>query len=165
MSWTSTALRSGLWLLLGGWLGAWILFALVVAPVTFSTIPAESAGALVGPVLTALHLYGAAAGLALALLARVQGRGPWLVLLPGVMALICLISHFGVTAEIDRIHPLAFGPEGSPEAAARFWRLHGISMALYTAVGLLAFVLLVLHARAETTGDRRGETTSAPAVG
>ena len=36
------------------------------------------AGTLVGPVLTAVHLYGAAAGFALAVLARALSRGPLL---------------------------------------------------------------------------------------
>ena len=31
----STALRSVLWLLLGGWVGAWMLFGAVVAPTLF----------------------------------------------------------------------------------------------------------------------------------
>ena len=58
-------LRTALWLLLGGWIGAWLLFGGVVAPTAFRTLPStEVAGLLIGPVLTWLHLYGAAAGIA-----------------------------------------------------------------------------------------------------
>lgn len=147
--WTSASLRAGLWLLLGGWLGAWTLFAFGVAPVAFRSLPAETAGRIVGPVLTALHLYGAGAGVVLALLAAAMRRSRWLVVIPLIMGALCLISQFGVTAAIDRTRELAFGPAGGVEDAARFWRLHGLSMGIYTAVGLLALLLLGLHARAD----------------
>ena len=63
-----TATRTALWLLLGGWFGSWFSFGVLVAPLAFRLLPTtEIAGKLIGPVLTALHLYGAAAGLGLAL--------------------------------------------------------------------------------------------------
>jgi hypothetical protein len=110
------------------------------------------AGQLVGPVLAALHLYGIAAGIALAALAWVlarTGAGFWI---PLVMAALCLVSHFGVTAQIEVVRPLAFGPSGSPEMAARFQQLHQISMGIYTAVGLAGFGLVAIHARADAGG-------------
>ena len=85
------ATRSALWLCLAGWIGGFGLFALVVAPTAFRVLPStEIAGTLVGPVLEALHLYGAAAGLLLALLAWRLGRGPLLCLLPLVLTVACL---------------------------------------------------------------------------
>jgi hypothetical protein len=142
--------RSLRWLLLGGWIGAWVLFAFVVAPTAFRTLPSTRiAGQLIGPVLAVLHLYGAAAGVALAALAWGSARTGALLWLPLAMSALCLVSHFGVTAQIEGIRPLVFGPEGSPEIAARFQLLHRLSMGIYTIVGLAGFALVVLHARAD----------------
>ena len=45
-------LRGLLWLLLGTWIGSWLLFALVVAPTAFRVLPSTHvAGTLVAPVL------------------------------------------------------------------------------------------------------------------
>jgi hypothetical protein len=56
-------LRAVRWLSLGGWLGSWALFALVIAPTAFRVLPSgDIAGALVSPVLRTLHLYGVLAG-------------------------------------------------------------------------------------------------------
>jgi hypothetical protein len=41
----------------------------------------------------------------------------------------------------------AFGPAGSVEEAAQYRRLHGVSMALFTAVLSGAIALVVLHVR------------------
>ena len=92
-------LRSTLWLTLGAWIGAWLLFGAVVAPTAFRVLPStEVAGSLVGPVLEALHLYGAAAGALLALVTVALGRGPLLIVLPllmglGVAAVGLLVLH------------------------------------------------------------------------
>ena len=58
-----TAARATLWLLLGGWVGAWLLFSLGVTTTAFRVLPStELAGQLVGPVLSQLHYAAAAAG-------------------------------------------------------------------------------------------------------
>jgi hypothetical protein len=146
-------LRAFLWLLLGGWLGAWIFFAFSVAPTAFRVLPStEIAGRLVGPVLAALHLYGAGAGIALAALAWALGRSGWSTWIPLAMSTLCLVSHFGVTTRIEAIRALAFGPSGSPEMAAHFQLLHQVSMGIYTSVGLAGFLLVAIHARADGPG-------------
>ncbi len=149
------ALRSALWLLLGGWIGAWLLFGLVVAPISFRALPStELAGLVVGPVLTSLHLYGAVAGLALGLIAAALGRGSVMLALPLVMAALCLYSHFGLTAQIAELRQVAFGPTGNTEAAVLWGQLHRSSVTLFIAIGIGALVLLGLHVRAE--GDPVG---------
>jgi hypothetical protein len=146
-------LRGTSWLLLGGWVGAWVLFAFVVAPTAFRVLPStHAAGQLVGPVLGALHVYGAVAGVALALASWGLNRTGPCVWLPLVMSALCLASQFGVTAQIEAVRPLVFGPEGSPEMAARFQLLHRLSMGIYTAVGIAGFLLVALHARADAAG-------------
>lgn len=150
-----TTLRTALWTLLGGWLGAWALFAFAVAPVAFRVLPnTEIAGRLVAPLLTSLHLYGAGCGVVLAGLALALDRPAWLAVLPLLLSAICLYSHFGVSAEMAEIRELAFGPGGSAELAARFNRLHGLSMTLFGVTGAGAFALIALHARAEAPGGR-----------
>jgi hypothetical protein len=149
-------LRSALWLTLGGWIGAWLLFGTVVAPTAFRVLPStEVAGSLVAPILAVLHLYGAAAGPLLALLAIALGRGPLLVALPLIMSALCLYSHFGVSAELSEIRNHAFGPEGALELADRFARLHRISLGLFVGIAGAAVPLLVLHARADVAARRR----------
>ena len=139
-------LRGLLWILLGGWVGSWLLFALVVAPTAFRVLPSpDAAGALVGPVLDALHLYGAAAGLALSAIAFALRRGSLRVALPLLMAAACLYSQFGVSAELAEIRHLAFGPEGNEAIAARFNALHRISMGIYSVVLIAALALIGLH--------------------
>lgn len=164
--WRSAGLRGGLWLLLGGWFGAWCLFAFSVAPTAFRVVPAQTAGGLVGPVITSLHLFGAGAGLALALLARGLGRGAWHQLLPLLAGGLCLYSELAVTAQIDRLRELAFGPGGDAAATSRFWQLHAISMGIYTVVGLLVLALAGLHAWSDASGaeaPRAGQTRPNPA--
>ena len=139
-------LRALRWLLLGGWLGSWALFALVIAPTAFSVLPSgEAAGALVGPVLRTLHLYGLVAGLALFAIAFALRERPLLKLLPAAMALVCAVSEFGVSAAISEIRPSLFGPETPCDAAGQFSQLHLLSRVLFGAVLAGVAVLTVLH--------------------
>jgi len=149
-------LRSALWIVLGWWIGGWALFAFVVARTAFRVLPStQIAGQLVAPVLASLHLYGAAAGIALAGLAWALARRGIAIWLPLAMSALCLVSHFGVTAQIEAIRDLAFGPEGTQEIALRFQHLHRLSMGLYTAVGLGGYALLWVHARADAAPGSR----------
>ncbi len=146
-----TTLRSLHWLLLGGWVGSWMFFALVLARVAFQVLPsAEVAGRLISPTLATLHWYGAVAGVALAGLAGLLGRGRLLVVLPLVLAAACLVSELGVTPQLAALRDLAFGPEGNVASAAEYQRFHGISMSIFSAVLLGAIALVVLHTRRET---------------
>ena len=148
--WRGTLLHAALWLLLGGWIGGFGLFALVIARTAFEVLPStEIAGRLVGPVLTALHLYGAAAGLGIAAIAFAMGRSRLLQLLPLALTVACLYTQFGVTAEINEIQPFISGPEGTLEAASRWNALHRLSMVIFSGVWLGTFALLGLHAHAD----------------
>jgi hypothetical protein len=150
----SFTLRASLWLLLGTWIGAWLCFGLVVAPNAFRRLPSiEIAGQLIGPVLDTLHGYGAAAGALLALLAWRLGRGRTLVLLALAAGAACAFSQLVVTPAIDGIRELAFGPQGSPEMAARFQQLHRVSVAIYVAVGFTTLILLAGHVRADLQAE------------
>jgi len=148
---SQTALRTCLWLLLGGWFGSYLLFGAVIAPTAFAVLPStQLAGDLVGPVLMKLHLYGAFAGIALALVSRALGRGALLVAAPIALSALCLYSHFGLSAEMTEIRNLAFGPDGSAEIAARFGALHRISLAVFIGVGIAVTALIGFHARSDS---------------
>lgn len=140
----------------GGWFGAMILFAFVVAPVAFRVLPGvEVAGELVGPVLRVIHLFGIAAGLAMAGIAAALGRRSWLIVLPVALAAACAYSEFVVTAEISGVLPHDLGGPTAEEAAARFATLHRLSMGLFTAIGVGALSLVIGHAAADREGAAR----------
>jgi hypothetical protein len=145
--------RTLLWLLLGGWVGSWASFGLVVVPAVFRGAP-ESAGEVIGPVLAGLHLYGGMAGIALAGLAWARGRGRLLIFLPLVMSAACFASHFGVSGRISELRDRAFGETASPEAALRFNQLHRVSMGLFLGVSGASVLLVGLHARADAREAR-----------
>ena len=154
---TDLLLRSVLWLLLGGWIGASSYFALVVALAAFRVLPsAELAGQLVAAVYAPLQLYGVGAGLCLAALAWALGRGRWLVVHPLVLSVLCFTSHFGITARLDELREQAFGAVPRAAASAEFWKLHGASMGIHSAVLLGSVWLLMLHVRADLAlGEKR----------
>jgi len=138
----------GLWLPLGGWLGALVLFAGVVAPAAFRVLPSrELAGDLVGRILPALHGYGIAAGLWLAILGGALRRGRLAILIPCVLAGFCALSQLVLVPRIEALRPEVRSLTASPELRARFVRLHGASVALYGATALGASLLALLHAR------------------
>ena len=138
-----------LWIALGGWIGALTLFAAVVAPTSFRVLTPEEAGRVVGPALAALQLYGAAAGLGLAVLGLALRRSRAAAVLAVALSLVCLYSQFGVTAEISELRGAAFGPAPEPEAQQRFAELHRRSVTLFGATGLGAILLALLYARGE----------------
>ncbi len=155
MARTSDALLlMALWCLLGGWIGALVLFSVVVAPTAFQVLPGpEVAGKLVGPVLRSLNLYGMTAGVALSAVAWALDRKGRMVALPLAMGLLCAASQFGITAAIEQIRPLAFGSEPDASALARFGQLHGLSVLIFGITGLLALLLAWLHASAQVRAD------------
>lgn len=143
-------LRSLLWLILGGWIGASSYFALVVALAAFRVLPTHDlAGQLVAAVYTPLQLYGVGAGIVLAGIASALRRGRWLVVHPLVLSSLCFLSHFGITPRLDELRERAFGAAPGAAASAEFWKLHGASMAIHSVVLLGAVWLLVLHVRAD----------------
>lgn len=143
-------------LLAGGWFGAMILFAFVVAPTAFAVLPGgEAAGQVVGPVLRAIHLFGIAAGCALAGLALALGRRPWLWALPLALSAACAYSEFVITAEITGVLPHDLGGPSPEERAARFATLHRASMIIFTAVGLGAAALVFGHVQADASDRGR----------
>ncbi|MEM7412236.1 MAG: DUF4149 domain-containing protein [Myxococcota bacterium] len=155
----AVAARTGLWLALSAWVGSWLCFALVVAPLAFRVLPsAEVAGSLVSPSLALLHVSGAVAAVIVAALGAGLGRGKVAIGLPLVLAALTLASEYGVTPQLADLRNAAFGPDGNVEAAAAYRRLHGISMSLFSVVLLGALFLVGWHARLDTPKDSGPDT-------
>jgi sirohydrochlorin ferrochelatase len=144
-------LRPVLWIALGAWLGAMLFFGAVVARAVFEVIPnADLAGHLVGRVLGPLQLGGAAVGIALAALGGALGRGRVAVVLPLLLALVCLVNHFGVTPAVAEIRLARLADAGAdPGMAQRFARLHLLSVSLFLLTASGAIALALVHAVAE----------------
>lgn len=152
-----TAVRTVRWLLLGGWFGSWALFAFVIAPLAFRVLPGvEVAGTLVSPLLRTLHLYGLAAGLGLFAIAFSKAAPRSLLVLPLVLAGLCAVTEFGVTAAITDIRPSTFGADTQEGAAEQFSQLHMLSRGLFATIWIGSGVLIGLHARedARDVGQR-----------
>ena len=148
----SAALHVLLWLLLGTWLGGFALFP-IVAITAFRALPSSDAGLVVGPVLAALHLYGVAAGFAVAGLSHTIGRSARLWGLPLLLSALCCYSHFGVSSSIAEIRPEVFGHAGNEFASNRFNELHRTSMLIFYSVmgGVALLVGLNAHASASVS--------------
>jgi len=162
---TRAALHVSLWLLLGTWLGGFVLFP-VVAIAAFQALPSSDAGLVVGPVLAALHLYGAGAGIAVAGLSHTIGRSALMWGLPLLLSALCLYSHFGVSSSIAEIRPEVFGQAGSESASGRFNELHRMSVGIFYFVlgGAALLVGLNAYASAVASGTNRGAETSQEAA-
>ena len=91
-----------------------------------------------------------------ALLAGVYYALPHKFRWPLLLAAACLYSHFGVSGEISEIRGAAFGPEGSEPMAARWNRLHRLSVGIYLAVSACVVWLVVLHAGSDSADAQTG---------
>ena len=139
---SSTRFLSALqWILIGGWLGSWAFFAFVTARVAFQVLAVDAAGAIVGPTLHALHLYGLFAGI---VLTGVGFKLHWpraLIVLVVLMSCACAITEFGVTAAIEQVRPSEASSDSAPDAGATFAMLHQLSMIIFSVVLLGVFAL------------------------
>ena len=73
--------------------------------------------------------------------------------IPLVAAAACAYSELAITPQIAAIRPMALGPKGNPELAARFAHLHGVSMLIFISVGVTTLVLLAAHVLADAAGS------------
>lgn len=140
--------------LLAGWIGAALLFALVVAPAAFAVLPTRTlAGALVGRVLPAIFYAGVVIGSVIVILDVIGRNGSWGRTAAGaVSALACAIAQLVVGTRIDRLRLSIGGPLDAlamddPRRIA-FGKLHAISVGWLGIAVLAAVVALVLAVRA-----------------
>lgn len=141
-------------LLLAIWIGAALLFTLVVAPAAFAVLPTRTlAGALVGRVLPVLFYAGAVMGVVVVVLDLAARTSSWTRTgAAGVTALACAIAQVVVGTRIDKLRASIAGPldalaADDPRRVA-FGRLHAISVGWLGLAMLAAAIALVLAVRA-----------------
>ena len=136
--------------LLALWLGAALFFAAIVAPTAFDVLPTPGlAGALVGGVLPSLFVGGmviAAVILGLELRAPRAG-GRMRATGAGVMLTACVLAHFVIGGQIERIRSASAEPIGAlarddPRRVA-FGRLHALSVGALGAAMVAAAIAAV----------------------
>lgn len=136
--------RALLWMALGTWFGALLLFGGVVAPTAFRMLPDPRLTAhMIGSVLASLQFAGIGLGVLLAALGGGLGRGRLAVALPLVLAGFCAANHFGVAPAVAAID--LTDPAAAADAGARFARLHQLSMGLFLATTVGVPLLGIVH--------------------
>jgi uncharacterized protein DUF4149 len=140
--------------LLAVWMGAALLFALVVAPAAFAVLPTRTlAGALVGRVLPVIFYAGVVIGSAIVILDLVGRSGSWGRTAAGaVSALACAVAQLVVGTRIEKLRLALGGPldalaADDPRRIA-FGKLHAISVGWLGIAMIAAVVALALAARA-----------------
>jgi uncharacterized membrane protein len=152
----STFLRTIEFLALGLWLGSDVFLSFVVAPGAFHVLSSrDQAGAIVGFSLTRMHLGGMLCGVVF-LLARLLRSRTFAnyVTAPAIcvaaMILLTGISQYTVSARMAALR-VQMGSiqatESTSPLLAEFTRLHGISVALESAVLLTGFAAMYLLVR------------------
>jgi hypothetical protein len=141
-------------LLLAIWIGAALLFTLVVAPAAFAVLPTRTlAGALVGRVLPVIFYAGVVIGSLIVLLDIAGRTGAWGRSAAGaVSALACAVAQLVVGTRIDRLRAAISGPldalAGDDPRRVAFGRLHAISVGWLGLAMVAAVVALTLAVRA-----------------
>ena len=141
-------------LLLAVWIGAALLFTLVVAPAAFAVLPTRTlAGALVGRVLPVIFYAGVVIGSLIVLLDIIGRTGAWGRSAAGaVAALACAIAQLVVGTRIDRLRAAISGPldalAGDDPRRIAFGKLHAISVGWLGLAMVAAIVALTLAVRA-----------------
>ena len=141
-------------LLLAVWIGAALLFTLVVAPAAFAVLPTRTlAGALVGRVLPVIFYAGVVIGSLIVLLDIIGRTGAWGRSAAGaVSALACAVAQLVVGTRIDRLRAAISGPldalAGDDPRRVAFGRLHAISVGWLGLAMVAAIVALTLAVRA-----------------
>lgn len=141
-------------LLLAVWIGAALLFTVVVAPAAFEVLPTRSlAGALVGRVLPVIFYAGVVIGSLIVVLDVLGRTGAWGRSAAGaVSALACAVAQLVVGTRIDRLRAAISGPldalSGDDPRRVAFGRLHAISVGWLGIAMIAAIVALTLAVRA-----------------
>jgi hypothetical protein len=141
-------------LLLAIWIGAAVLFTLVVAPAAFAVLPSRTlAGALVGRVLPVIFYAGVVIGSTIVLLDLAGRTGTWGRAAAGaVSALACAIAQLVVGTRIDRLRAAIGVPldalAGDDPRRLAFGKLHAISVGWLGIAMVAAIVALALAVRA-----------------
>lgn len=158
---SQSVLRFSLWLSLGGWVGSWAFFAFVVSRLAFQVLPGDVAGDLAGTLLAILQFGGAGAAFVAAGAAMALGRRGWLVGLPLLLGVLCLVSELFLSPEVAAVRPSTLGAANTAESQNRFRMLHAASLGLFMAIHVASYALVWGHARRDAQDARTPEAPAA----
>ncbi len=136
--------KIGFWLGLGLWIGAVVFVSFVVAPAVFGSVPAETAGAVMGRIFPLYYGFTSACGCvalaaALVLWRAARGARAWgaiVVLLIGMLAATTYAGAF-VHPRARALRPLLHEPSAAASVRPEFDRLHRRAVQLNGLVLLL----------------------------
>jgi hypothetical protein len=141
-------------ILLAVWIGAALLFTLVVAPAAFAVLPTRTlAGAVVGRVLPVIFYAGALVGLVIVILDLSGHASAWgRTVAAALAAVACAVAQLVVGSRIARLRETIGGPVDAlamddPRRVA-FGRLHAVSVGWLGVAMIAAIVALALAIRA-----------------
>lgn len=120
------------------WLGGMGLFSFIVAPTVFQALPAEAAGRFLRRMFPRYYLFGAGCSLLLVSAALAAPRAGTGVVAGGLVLAGLAFASLALVPAINRARDAGAG------GAARFRRLHGLSVALNTASLLVAVAVSLL---------------------
>src|SRR5689334_23340149 len=143
-------------IVLAVWIGAALLFALVVAPAAFAVLPTRAlAGALVGRVLPVIFYAGALVGVLVVLLDLSTGASAWgRTAAAAVSTVACISAQLVIGSRIDRLRQSIGGPLDAlaPDDPRRlaFGRLHAVSVGWLALAMVAAAVAMTFAVRSVT---------------
>ena len=139
------------------WLGGMVFFALLTAPVVFTTLPITEAGKVMATLFPRYYLLGYIAGAVACLLAIyfTAARGPrlwWGFVAVALIVALGLTLYAGtiIRPQVDAIRTVNEQPNPDPARKAEFDRLHRLSVTLNGVVIVLNIVALLGTAAALT---------------
>ncbi|HXW61423.1 MAG TPA: DUF4149 domain-containing protein [Candidatus Acidoferrales bacterium] len=143
-------------LALGGWVGAIVYFAAVVARGAFAVLPTrDEAGRVVAFTLTGLHAMGLLLAAIFVLASVLVAKGPKTFVAPTVlgvllMALLTMASQYRVIPRMERLRNQMGSLDQTPASdprRAEWDRLHATSVGMEGAVLLIGVLTLFLTLR------------------
>jgi hypothetical protein len=137
------------WLALGVWIGAVVFVSFVVAPAVFSTVPAETAGLVMGRIFPLYYAFTAACGCvslaaSLVLWRHARGAPAWSGMVLMLIVMLAATTYAGavVNPRARELRPLLHQPSVDVAVRARFDGLHRRAVQLNGLVLLLGLVTL-----------------------
>jgi Domain of unknown function (DUF4149) len=139
------------------WLGGMIFFALLTAPVVFSTLPITEAGKVMATLFPRYYLLGYIAGAIACVLAiyftAAHGARLWWGLTALALVIALALTFYAgliVRPQVDAIRTVNEEPNPDPARKAEFDRLHQLSVSLNGVVIVLNLLALASTAAALT---------------
>ena len=136
--------KVGFWLALGLWIGAIVFVSFVVAPAVFTTVPAETAGLVMGRIFPLYYAFTAVCGCAtlaaaLVLWRAARGARAWRAVVVMLVVMLTATTYAGafVHPRARALRPLLHDASADASVRPEFDRLHRRAVQLNGLVLLL----------------------------